>query len=193
MAIVPKVAPQHSDEAVGNLLQQLKGKARVEALVRLLADQVQAIEDADFEIPDEGVVVDIAVGAQLDGIGSIVGQARNGQNDATYRLFIKAKVLVNTSGGTTEDLLRIFDLLTGLSMTIELVESFATDHAHFDVVITPGLSPGVDGVVVSGLALRAKGAGIRGIVQFHYDPPFKFDTAGGGFDQGNKFAGAVGA
>jgi hypothetical protein len=194
VALVPKVAPQHSDEAAGNVLQQFKGKAKLEALLRLLADQVQAHEDALHEIPAEGIVIDVAVGAQLDGIGSIVGQPRNGQNDVTYRLFIKAKVLVNTSGGTIEDIVEVFDLLTGLGMTIQLTESFATDPAHFDVFLTPALPTGVDGVVVSGLAFRAKGASIRGISVFFDEFGIAFDEPLEGFDDADDaFGTAVGA
>lgn len=194
MALVPKVAPQHSNEAAGNVLEQFKGKPNLEAFLRLLADQVQAIEDAAHEVPAEGLNVDVAEGAQLDGIGSIVGQARNGQSDATYRLFIKAKILVNTSGGTAEDLIEVFDVLTGLGMTIELAEFFATDAAHFEVFLTPALPVGIDGVVVSTLALRAKGAGIRGIATFFDEFGIAFDEPLEGFDDADDaFGTAVGA
>ena len=57
-------------------------------------------------------VVGVAVGAQLDVLGRIVGEARLGDPDANYRLRIKAGILLNVSSGTPEELLAIFRLLT---------------------------------------------------------------------------------
>lgn len=57
--------------------------------------------------------IDNAVGAQLDGIGSIVGQAREGNDDDKYKILIKLRIGINVSEGTIEDIITIWKLVTG--------------------------------------------------------------------------------
>lgn len=57
--------------------------------------------------------VDTAVGAQLDLVGKIVGQARAGLDDDTYRRYIRARIRANKSNGTIEDLIIVTRLVVG--------------------------------------------------------------------------------
>ena len=48
-----------------------------------------------------------AEGVQLDVLGRILGEPRNGATDATYRRGLNSRVLVNASNGKIEELLAI--------------------------------------------------------------------------------------
>lgn len=170
----------HEAEGVAHLIEQFRGKPKLGAFITLLMTQVQELEDAFFQIVTDTVLA-VAIGEQLDGIGRIVDEPRNALDDTDYRLLLTVKFRVIRSTGTIEDLIAILDELTGGGMTIELSQS-AVDIAHFDILISTALPAGVDGVVVSNMTLRAKGAGIRGIITFFDSDGIAFDTVGEGFD-----------
>lgn len=102
--------PNHADIAEGQLPEQYKGKTRITALVRMFGTRAQVVEDISNDILTHG---DVETGHDclLDQLGDIVGQPRNGMDDATYRVFILSKITRNISKGTPETLLRICMLL----------------------------------------------------------------------------------
>lgn len=85
------------------------------AIIAALVDQVQGIENELFAIDNGRMYFNgttfPAEGEQLDGIGDILGIARNGLEDSVYRLFLAAKVAQNNSSGTTEDIIYLVRLL----------------------------------------------------------------------------------
>lgn len=178
--LTPKTT--HATEAITNMLQQFKGKLKFEALLNAISRQVQDLEDVFFQIV---AIVDLntVTGIQLDTIGIILDQPRNGQNDDTYRLFLKAKILVCTSRGTADDILAIlFLLVDDVGVSIEYIEAPDTDMATFEIDIKTDLDLSVDGTVISILTLKAKSAAIRGLISYRYARHFKLDTVGIGFD-----------
>jgi hypothetical protein len=56
-------------------------------------------------------VLDDAIGEQLDLLGAIVGEARNGRSDATYLLWIRSRILLNRASGLAEEIYDIFEPL----------------------------------------------------------------------------------
>lgn len=85
------------------------------AIIGAVADQVQVLENALFSINEGRQLFDgtgfPAVGVQLDGIGEIVGQPRNGLSDALYLIFILGKIGANFSNGTIPDLVSLISLV----------------------------------------------------------------------------------
>jgi len=75
-------------------------------LVKSLVEPADKIENALFEIYT-AFVLPGATGAQLDIIGSRVGQKREGLSDADYKKTIRARVLVNRSTGSFRDVKKI--------------------------------------------------------------------------------------
>jgi hypothetical protein len=55
------------------------------------------------------------IGDQLDKWGGLVGESRGGLEDDDYRRFIRARVLVNRSKGSTDELVKIMQLVTAPS------------------------------------------------------------------------------
>jgi hypothetical protein len=113
----------HADDAVARLIGIYQGKPRLEALIRLLAKQIQHIEDGLIAILVQSSIDD-AIGAQLDQIGDIVGQARAGQLDDAYRSFIKARIKVNYSEGKIAQLIAIVLLILGDDASVTLREYY---------------------------------------------------------------------
>lgn len=79
-------------------------------LLIALMGEFQVLEEAINQLYT-GYWIDEAVGAQLDVLGKIVGQARQGFSDADYRRLIRARISVNRSKGTIEDILKVAPLV----------------------------------------------------------------------------------
>jgi hypothetical protein len=83
----------HQSEAVARLCQQYVGNAGIVALLDAHSEGIQLLEDALWTLQTDRLPLDSATGVQLDGIGDIVGQIRNGMSDDLYRLWLKARML----------------------------------------------------------------------------------------------------
>lgn len=102
---------QHEDEAAGRLTGQFQNLPKIDGFVRAFAHQYQLEEDAIWQLFSQRSLA-TAVGSQLDMVGAVVNLDRRGRNDADYRLAIYGQIAINTSQGTPEDLIGIFNLLT---------------------------------------------------------------------------------
>lgn len=92
------------------LYWQFRGKPKFQAWVDMVARQFQDIEDAFQSLLGMPSIND-SIGDQLDNLGRWVGQPRGGVDDATYRLYLRARIVANKSGGKSEDIYRVFSLL----------------------------------------------------------------------------------
>lgn len=100
----------HADRAVARIVGKLRDKPRFEALVRALVSPFQSIEDALWALFESDV--DRATGDELDVLGRIVGELRNGETDDTlYRRRVRARIMANRSNGTVEDIIRVVRLI----------------------------------------------------------------------------------
>lgn len=129
--------------------------------------------------------VDTAVGAQLDIIGAIVGEDRNGLIDNDYRRYIRAKIAVNNSNGVFEDLLTIaFLVIYDASATY-----IATDVGTATVVLRVGNITLTDalGNILATFLQKAVSAGVRIVTEWSNSLPastFRLDS-GPGLNQGH--------
>ena len=71
----------------------------------------------------------LAFGEQLDGLGSLLGITRDGDDDETYRVALAWKAAVNASNGTVEDILRAAATIESVTQ-VQLLEFFP---AHVNV------------------------------------------------------------
>ena len=127
----------HAADAKERLLFQYQGKTNIEALLDSLGgQQVQDLEDALFGIGSR-LDIDSSEGVQLDNIGTIVGQPRNGQDDMTYQLFLKAKSGVNVSEGDVERVLSVWKIITG-GTVVQVIDQYPAAIELFSDVPVPG-------------------------------------------------------
>lgn len=136
---------------------------RLETLMTVLAAPFQRFENACIQMLTQRTV-DTAVGVQLDLLGKIVGQGRQGLSDDVYRRYIRARVLTNRATGKREELISIAKLILGSPVGAIVVvrdQSIATVFVRIDGVT-------VDAATEAALILflgDAVGQGIRIEVQ----------------------------
>lgn len=112
----------HAEQLVRLLPSQFQDKPQLAGLLADIAPAAQELETAFAALVLERTI-DAAVGAQLDVIGRIVGQDREGLSDELYRRYIRARIRATRSNGTRADLGDITRLvMTGLGVTVDILE-----------------------------------------------------------------------
>lgn len=168
----------HVNQALARLLEQYKNKPKLAALLTGFITEIQELEDV-LNVLGTQRGIDVAVGAQLDGIGEIVGISRPpGMNDSDYLFLIKTKIIQNLNEGTAEEFIAAAQFFTN-----------QTDYFYAEVypaavdyfVYTP-----IDPVVAAGIKIRLEKflpATVK-LEMFGFIPstPFLFDV---GFGFGN--------
>lgn len=170
--------------AVERLPTQLRGKPRIEALVRGLMESAETLEAGLFSLYEKRLL-DSATGAMLDVYGRVVGEERRGLADEPFRLRIRAAVATSRSNGTGNELIRIFGLMT--DFPVEIREEFP---ASFTLRVTDG--PLLYPEVYADVLQRAKAGGVRALFGWLNSTPaqsFSFaDGPGLGFYVAEPFA-----
>lgn len=92
-------------------------KPRIRALVASLGTGVQEQEELAWDIL-VSTGLDEASGDALDQWGEVVGEQRGPLSDNDYRQFILARMLVNRSSGTVDELLEILDVATQPNVSV---------------------------------------------------------------------------
>jgi hypothetical protein len=114
--------PEHSARGVARLIDRY-AKPRNKALLASWLGELQQAEDALWQLLVERSLAS-AEGDQLDVLGAIVGQPREGRDDESYRLWISARTMVLRSSGTTTEMLAIARTLIAETDTVRLEEYF---------------------------------------------------------------------
>lgn len=168
-------------EALGRLIQQYQ-TPNTGALIQALAAPAQDLEDALFQLLQNRWIA-TAVGAQLDVLGAIVGQARQAFTDTFYRLAIQARVLINRSSGGPEQLYSMLKLVIPAGATLAL-EYFPP--ASFNMTIGGAALTYALGTLLASFVRQARAAGVGGWTVWSDLPPsgtFTLDS-GPGLDVG---------
>jgi hypothetical protein len=152
----------HAVLAVERLPQQFTDKPKAVALLQALV-----VPCADLEIALLQLLylrsVDTALGVQLDVIGKLVGQPRNGLVDNDYRRFVRARIAINRSSGTSEEALNIARLVLGdqtavLDLDLQGIAAFVLR------VLAIPISASLASILI-GFLRDAKSAGVRAILE----------------------------
>jgi len=149
----------HEAEVRALLVEQFKGESTFTDLRAWLDCYSASIQDLEDVLYDLFTLrdIDTAEGAQLDILGAIVGELRNGRVDATYRLRIKTRVKINVSSGLGDEILDIFGDVLG-SDALSIAEQ---PGANFVLTIDQDLSAWTIAELAYILA-SIKGAAING-------------------------------
>ena len=106
----------HVQDARDKMLQQYKEAASQVGLIdAFVGFPTQDQEDLFWSIIEDRRVL-FAVGAQLDAIGEIVQEPRNGNLDNAYRVLIFAKIGQNVSKSDPEQIITVAKLLVGANL-----------------------------------------------------------------------------
>lgn len=145
----------HVQAGLDLLIQEHKGKPRLEGLITAYLNRVQELENAIWSVI-VGRLIDHAIGVQLDALGKLVGQRRDGTSDEVFRTRIRARIAANRSLGRPGDLIRVALLASALDPS----EMFYWELQPATVLVELlELDPAVAPVVVE-LLHATKGPGI---------------------------------
>ncbi len=116
--------------------------------------------------------LDVATGSNLDKLGAIVGQDREGFSDLIYRTLIKAKTAANRSKGTTENLIDTALILrSGVTTDIVYTELFP---ASVQIDFLNSVETLQHQALIADILFLTKLAGVRLIITFSSSIPFGF-------------------
>lgn len=105
----------HVHAGLSLLLQQYKELPRMEGWATSYLNRVQELEDAIWSVI-VGRLIDDAIGVQLDALGRLVGQRRDGVADEPFRMRIRARIRANRSNGHPDDIIAVALLASGVSL-----------------------------------------------------------------------------
>lgn len=177
------ISTEHVETALDRILYQFKDKPKFEAFITAFVQQFQDIEDVIGQLLTDRQI-DTATGENLNILGRIVGEERQGRTDADYRVWIKARIQINKSSGTSEEIINVLALITGFQTagSFELIED--TYPAYVHIVVGPALGS-IDPQVLYDILDEMRSACVAFNMTYHItDPVFAFD-AGPGFDLGH--------
>jgi len=144
-------------QSIALLLSQYSESPLLQGLLCAIVDQEQEIDDAAAAVYERVLDVGNAEGVNLEILGRIVGEVRNGETDALFRRAILTRVLVNRSQGRLEDLIdiiRTYAALTGAdSVWIQDVQPARLEVRVNAELVVPG----------AGLLARLKRAKAAGV------------------------------
>ena len=149
----------------------------ISKLLTAICTPIQDCENALQQLLTQRAL-DTAQGAQLDALGVIVGQPRNGLDDDTYRLYLRARIATNRSNGTTENLIQIVSLIVNdstIKVTVTNEGTATVRVAILSTAITDALA-----VVLNAFMQAAKSAGVRLVFEWTSVAPIDdliFDSA----------------
>lgn len=180
----PYAVIDHTAAALNRLAQYLRDKNNVTGILTAMGGQAQQVETAFQQLLLERWA-STAFGAELDNLGRIVGQPRNGLTGDLYRLWISARVAINRASGTVPEILKIFSYIidAGVTMVIEDQPPVMFTLVMNGTPLTVDNAPELAAILQS-----VKAAGVRALMTFGISPEantFSFDGAGPGFDVGH--------
>jgi hypothetical protein len=100
----------HVTEMLARVAQQYKSDEGFAAILTAVGTQVQEIEDAFYQV-HIGYRLEDAEGDQLDVLGKIVNQPRDGATDEEYLPRIRARIKALLSSGSVDDLYAVLAAL----------------------------------------------------------------------------------
>ena len=171
----------HVERGVSLIVSQFL--TRAPALVAIAAaflEEVQLAEDTLLDLASD-LNVDAATGAQLDLLGALLGERRDNLDDATYRRYLRARMMIRVSQGAIDEILEIASILSG--GTVEYSPAYPAGYSlHLSSYIAdPTLQQRFKARM-----LEATPAGVwLDVTQSSSPTPFTFDVDGLGFDDGD--------
>ena len=155
-------------DALARLVDGLVANQPFNDLVTLYTSEYQNLENTFYDIYTK-FRIGTAANEELDILGKIVGEDRNGKGDAEYTLYINARIAANLSGGDVESILRclvlILDDTTG---TVEVKQLFpaALCVTVKNIAIVESVA-----TAMSAFLADCRIAGVRGLFKFNTSIP----------------------
>lgn len=101
--------PQQIDQVekgLGRVISSLQEKENFNKLLEIFLIETQQLEDENISLAEQKNLA-IATGVWLDYIGGIVGEDRRGRTDVNYRSALSTRIGINTSDGTSDNVIAL--------------------------------------------------------------------------------------
>jgi hypothetical protein len=152
----------HTEQALDLLISQYKELPRLSGLISAITNRLQEFEDTNWDVLNKRLLDYTdrngnpahAVGAQLNTIGRLVGRPRNGQDDATYLIYIRAQIFLNKSRARRGQIIKLLQLLDPTAFVY-------TEYYPCTILIAFADSPATTPRILTELARRAVTGGVR--------------------------------
>lgn len=141
----------HVSGGLALLMQRFQGKPAIEGLLGSYLTQVQALENALWQLLTD--TLDSAEGTQLNQLGSLLGEPRYELDDDDFRTILRAQVLALRSEGTAPDLLALAELLIPEGYML-------TEYFPAALVVEASEPPALPEARILALLQRATAAGV---------------------------------
>jgi len=119
--MIPTQETRHVETARELLIGQFKNRDVIQGFLDVLSRRCQELEDVFWDIIEKRRLA-IAVGAQLDTLGLLVGEKRLGRDDDLYRAAIRLRIRVNRSKGRITDVIDVTMMATPEGETARVTE-----------------------------------------------------------------------
>lgn len=107
------------NDGLDKILSYLKTSTVLSGIIQIELEQVEEAYQDTLNIL-QSRTVDDAIGVQLDILGILVGQKRNGLNDDDYRIQIKGRIFRNhVKYGSVAEILQFVILVFGINISIQ--------------------------------------------------------------------------
>jgi hypothetical protein len=116
--MLPTKRTDHVQDSRSLLIEQFKNRTVITGLLDVFSRRAQDLENVFWDIIDKRLL-DNALDAQLDALGRLVGEKRDGRNNTAYKKGIRLRIRVNRSKGRSADLV---DLLLLWGQVFRYVE-----------------------------------------------------------------------
>jgi hypothetical protein len=156
-------------------------------MLTALLEGVQTLETA-IDVSRSAQSIDGALeigGVPLDDLGALVGQPREGRDDASYARFIRARIAIQKSKGDVEGVYRIARALLP-DRTTHTLEVEKHPPACFRLIVDGALEDLDEAADLAEFIQAGAKAGTRAFLVYSLLPAagrFRFDS-GPGFDEG---------
>lgn len=163
-------------QGLERLVPEYQETPRWQAWIASTLDSVQELELAAFDLWEAVLNLDLAVGAQLDLIGRIVREDRDGRADDLYRRALSVRVLINRSQGRIRELIaivRLFEAMDAVVGSYVRITEHQPARMEIRIITTPVNTP----AEVHKRLRQAKAGGVALQTIFGTLTPFRFGRA----------------
>ena len=175
LPVLPAKVTTHEADAVARLVYQYVNKPNMEALAGIIGARAQTLEDATWELVTKRTIA-AGTGMQLDDLGAILGEPRQGRTDADYRIYLSARILLNKCSGTPDQIIVLFEtVLAAMGAQTVVLQEWATATV---IMVVSGIITSAQATELALLLKRARGGGINGQVEWAPQAPATTFTFG---------------
>lgn len=135
---------------LSRLPSEMLKKPYVVGWLKSYLQELQKIEDTAHQLNTERGLP-VAIGAQLDVIGALLGVPREGRDDITYRFEMFDAVASSEAVGTPDDIIDSIYSFTDSTFATVFEHPFANVHAYTDTVVSQELVNLLDKISPAGV------------------------------------------